>query len=116
MLEHFFKLRENNTTWQREVSGGLTTFMTMAYIIFVQPVVMNAAGMDLESAMVATCLASAIATFAMGFLANYPLALAPGMGHNFNKPKQYRIMVTCFGALTVRKTCRSTSSLPLSAK
>ena len=82
MLEHFFKLRENNTTWQREVSGGLTTFMTMAYIIFVQPVVMNTAGMDLESAMVATCLASAIATFAMGFLANYPLALAPGMGHN----------------------------------
>ena len=82
MLEHFFKLRENNTTWQREVSGGLTTFMAMAYIIFVQPVVMNAAGMDLESAMVATCLASALATFAMGFLANYPLALAPGMGHN----------------------------------
>ena len=82
MLEHFFKLRENNTTWQREVSGGLTTFMTMAYIIFVQPVVMNTAGMDLESAMVATCLASAITPFAMGFLANYPLALAPGMGHN----------------------------------
>ena len=82
MLERLFKLKENNTTWQSEVSGGVTTFATMAYIIFVQPVVMNAAGVDLESAMVATCIAAALATLLMGLLANYPIALAPGMGHN----------------------------------
>lgn len=83
MWEQLFKLHEHHTTVRRELSGGVTTFMTMAYIVFVQPVVMNAAGLDLESAMVATCLASALATFLMGFLANYPIALAPGMGHNF---------------------------------
>lgn len=82
-MEQFFKLKENNTTVRRELSGGLTTFMTLAYIIFVQPVVMNAAGMDLESALLATCLASALATFTMGLVANYPIALAPAMGHNF---------------------------------
>jgi AGZA family xanthine/uracil permease-like MFS transporter len=83
MLERFFKLTERNTTWQREVSGGATTFMTLSYIIFVQPVVMNAAGMDLASALVATCVASAVATFMMGLVANYPISLAPAMGHNF---------------------------------
>ena len=82
-MERFFKLKENKTTWQREVFGGLTTFMTLAYIIFVQPVVMNAAGMDLESALLDTCIASALATFVMGLIANYPIALAPAMGHNF---------------------------------
>lgn len=83
MWERMFRLRENHSTVGRELSGGLTTFLTMAYIIFVQPVVMSAAGIDLESAMVATCLSSALATFLMGFLANYPIALAPAMGHNF---------------------------------
>jgi AGZA family xanthine/uracil permease-like MFS transporter len=83
VMERFFKLKENQTTWQREVFGGLTTFMTLAYILFVQPVVMNAAGMDLESALLATCIASALATFIMGLIANYPIALAPAMGHNF---------------------------------
>ncbi|MFB3905213.1 MAG: NCS2 family permease [Acidobacteriota bacterium] len=83
MIARFFKLAENGTTIQREVSGGITTFMTMAYIIFVQPVVMNAAGIDLEAAMVATCVSSALATFIMGLVANYPVALAPAMGHNF---------------------------------
>lgn len=83
MLERYFKFAENNTTLQREIYGGVTTFMTMAYIIFVQPVVLAAAGMDLEAVLVATCLASAFATILMGLLANYPIALAPGMGHNF---------------------------------
>ena len=83
VMESFFKLKENQTTWQREVFGGLTTFRTLAYIILVQPVVMNAAGMDLESALLATCIASALATFVMGLIANYPIALAPAMGHNF---------------------------------
>ena len=83
MFEKIFKLQQNGTSLGREAVGGLTTFMTMAYIIFVQPVIMNAAGMDLNSALVATCLASALAIFLMGLTANYPIALAPGMGHNF---------------------------------
>jgi adenine/guanine/hypoxanthine permease len=83
LLERVFRLEENQTTVRREISGGLTTFMTMAYIIFVQPVVMHAAGIDMGAAMVATCLSSAIAIFTMGILANYPVALAPAMGHNF---------------------------------
>jgi AGZA family xanthine/uracil permease-like MFS transporter len=83
VIERIFKLSGNQTTVRREISGGITTFVTMAYIIFVQPVVMNAAGIDMESAMVATCVSSAVATFLMGLLANYPVALAPAMGHNF---------------------------------
>ncbi len=82
-LARRFALEKNQTTLRREISGGFATFVTMAYIIFVQPVVMNSAGMDLGSAMAATCISSAIATFLMGFLADYPIALAPAMGHNF---------------------------------
>ena len=77
-----FRLSERGTTWQREILGGTTTFMTMSYIIFVQSTILQAAGMDPGAVMVATCLASALATFCMGLLANYPIALAPGMGHN----------------------------------
>ena len=77
-----FHLSEKGTTWQRELLGGTTTFMTMGYIIFVQSTILQAAGMDPGAVMVATCLASALATFSMGLLANYPIALAPGMGHN----------------------------------
>ncbi len=77
-----FHLNERGTTWQREILGGTTTFMTMGYIIFVQSTILQAAGMDPGAVMVATCLASALATFCMGLLANYPIALAPGMGHN----------------------------------
>jgi len=83
MLEKLFKLKENNTTVQRELVGGLVTFMTMAYIIFVQPGVLSMAGMDFDAVMMATCISAAIATFLMAFLANYPIALAPAMGENF---------------------------------
>ncbi len=83
MLERWFKLSENQTNLKREISGGITTFMTMAYIIFVQPIVMHQAGMDMEAVLAATCISSAMATFLMAFLANYPIALAPAMGHNF---------------------------------
>jgi AGZA family xanthine/uracil permease-like MFS transporter len=83
MIERIFRLQKAQTNLQREISGGLTTFITMAYIIFVQPAVLGAAGMDPGAVMVATCLSSAFATFLMGFLANYPIALAPAMGHNF---------------------------------
>ena len=81
-LERKFKLREAGTTVRQEAVAGTTTFLTMSYIIFVNPVILGAAGMDAGSVMVATCLASAIATVLMGLLANYPIACAPGMGHN----------------------------------
>jgi len=83
MLDTIFKLKEHGTTISQEIIGGLTTFMTMAYIIFVQPAVLSAAGMDFGAVMVATCVSSAVAIFLMAFLANYPIALAPAMGHNF---------------------------------
>ncbi len=83
MLERLFKLKQHGTTVSQEIIGGLTTFMTMAYIIFVQPAVLSAAGMEFGAVMVATCISSAVAIFLMAFLANYPIALAPAMGHNF---------------------------------
>ena len=82
MRVDLFRLSGRGTTWQREILGGTTTLMTMGYIIFVQSTILQAAGMDPGAVMVATCLASALATFCMGLLANYPIALAPGMGHN----------------------------------
>jgi AGZA family xanthine/uracil permease-like MFS transporter len=82
MLDRIFKLKQNNTTIRTEAVAGITTFMTMAYIIFVQPAVLSMAGMDFNAVMVATCIASAVACFVMAFLANYPIALAPAMGHN----------------------------------
>ena len=83
MLERMFGLKQAGTTAVREVVAGFTTFATMSYIVFVQPAVLGAAGMPSGAVMVATCLASAIATLLMALLANYPIALAPAMGHNF---------------------------------
>jgi AGZA family xanthine/uracil permease-like MFS transporter len=83
ILERVFKLQENGTTIATEARGGLITFLTMSYIIFVQPAILSQAGMDFGAVMAATCIASAAAIFLMGFLANYPIALAPGMGENF---------------------------------
>jgi len=83
VLERLFHLADNNTTVRIEVLAGLTTFLTMAYIIFVQPAVLSAAGMDFGAVLVATCIASGIATLLMAVLANYPIAVAPAMGHNF---------------------------------
>ncbi len=82
MIENFFKLKENNTTVKTEVVAGITTFMTMAYILAVNPSMLEAAGMDKTAVLIATCLASFIGTLAMALLANYPFALAPGMGLN----------------------------------
>jgi xanthine/uracil/vitamin C permease (AzgA family) len=83
MPKDLFDLQRAGTTRGREVVAGVTTFLTMSYIIFVQPAVLSACGMDFGAVMVATCVSSAIATLVMGFLANYPIALAPAMGHNF---------------------------------
>jgi AGZA family xanthine/uracil permease-like MFS transporter len=79
----FFQLDAHATTVRREALGGVTTFMAMSYIIFVQPGVLSQAGMNFEAVMAATCLSAALATFLMGLVANYPVALAPGMGENF---------------------------------
>lgn len=81
-LSERFSLEENKTTFRREMLGGVTTFMTMSYIIFVQPAILSTVGMDRGAVMVATCVSSAIATLLMGLLAKYPIALAPAMGHN----------------------------------
>ena len=82
LLERYFRLTENNTTVRREILGGLTTFMTMAYIIVVNPQILAQSGMPAEGVLFATCISSAIATLVMGLWANYPLALAPGMSLN----------------------------------
>ncbi|HVR99141.1 MAG TPA: NCS2 family permease [Thermoanaerobaculia bacterium] len=82
MLERLFGVRAAGSTPGRELLGGLTTFLTMAYILAVNPVFLTAAGIPLEGAIVATCLSAAFATFLMGLAANYPVALAPGMGMN----------------------------------
>ncbi|MCH8621606.1 NCS2 family permease [Undibacterium sp. TS12] len=81
-LDRFFKLRENGTDVRTELLAGLTTFLTMAYIIFVNPSILGDAGMPKDSVFVATCVAAAIGTMIMGLYANYPMALAPGMGLN----------------------------------
>lgn len=81
-FERQFKLAENGTSVRTELLAGLTTFMTMAYIIFVNPGILSATGMPFGPLLVATCLGSAFATLLMAFLANYPFALAPGMGLN----------------------------------
>ncbi|MDK2126061.1 NCS2 family permease [Parachitinimonas caeni] len=82
MLERLFKLRENGTTVKTEVLAGLTTFLTMAYIVFVNPDILSQTGMDKSAVFVATCLAAALGSAVMGLVANYPIALAPGMGLN----------------------------------
>jgi AGZA family xanthine/uracil permease-like MFS transporter len=82
ILERLFKLSEHNTRISTELLAGLTTFITMAYIIFVNPQMMAAAGMDYGASFTATCLAAALACFIMGLYANWPIGLAPGMGLN----------------------------------
>lgn len=81
-IKIYFDFKAEGTNFSIETVGGVTTFMTMAYIIFVNPSILSAAGMDFDSVMTATCLASALATVIMALWARYPIALAPGMGLN----------------------------------
>ena len=81
-LERVFALKANQTTVRQEMLGGLTTFLTMAYIVVVNPQILSQAGMPADGVVFATCLASAVATLVMGLYANYPIALAPGMSLN----------------------------------
>ena len=81
-LNNFFKTKSHNTDIQTEIVAGITTFITMAYIIFVNPQMMAQTGMDHGAIFVGTCLAAAVACLFMGLFANWPVGLAPGMGLN----------------------------------
>jgi AGZA family xanthine/uracil permease-like MFS transporter len=82
LLERLFKLSENKTTVRTEIAAGVTTFLTMAYIIFVNPTILSEAGVPFSGALFATCIGAAVGSLMMGLVANYPFALAPGMGLN----------------------------------
>ena len=92
MIERYFRLQENQTSVRTEFLGGLTTFITMAYIVVVNPQILSKAGVPLEGVLFATCISSAAATLVMGLYANYPIALAPGMSLN-----AYFTYVVCMG-------------------
>ena len=92
MLERYFRLKENQTTVRNEFLGGLTTFITMAYIVVVNPQILSKAGVPIEGVVFATCISAAAATLVMGLFANYPIALAPGMSLN-----AYFTYVVCLG-------------------
>jgi len=83
VLDRFFHLRARRTSLRTEILGGVTTFVTLSYVVFVQPAVLATTGMEPGAVLVATCLASAFATLLMGLWARYPIAVAPAMGHNF---------------------------------
>src|SRR6202789_17159 len=82
LIDRYFKLTENKTTVKQEMLGGLTTFVTMAYIIVVNPQILAQAGMPAEGVVFATCASAAAATLVMGLYANYPIPLAPGLSLN----------------------------------
>src|SRR5579871_6779442 len=82
LLDRYFRLSENHTTIRQEMLGGLTTFVTMAYIVVVNPQILTQAGMPADGVVFATCISAAAATLVMGLYANYPIALAPGMSLN----------------------------------
>lgn len=82
MLEKLFQLRQHGTTVRTEILAGITTFLTMSYIIFVNPEILSSTGMDRDAVFVATCLAAALGTLIMAFVANWPIGMAPGMGLN----------------------------------
>src|SRR5690242_21930174 len=81
-LERYFGLKAQGTDVRTEFIAGLTTFLTMVYIVFVNPTILGKAGMDTGAVFVATCVAAAVSTLVMALYANYPIALAPGMGIN----------------------------------
>ena len=109
MLDRYFQLAENQTTVKKEMLGGVTTFVTMAYIVVVNPQILSQAGMPADGVVFATCLSSAVATLVMGLYANYPIALAPGMSLNayftysvclaMHVPWQTALAVVCFSGV-----------------
>lgn len=108
-IDVYFGISEQKSSFSREIIGGLVTFMTMSYIIFVQPAILMNAKMDYDAVFVATCISSAFATIFMGLFAKYPIALAPAMGHNafftytvcigMGVPWQTALLANCIGGL-----------------
>ena len=82
MLERYFQLAAHGTSVRTEIMAGVTTFLTMAYIIFVNPDILSSTGMDRDAVFVATCLAAALGSLVMALVANWPIGMAPGMGLN----------------------------------
>ena len=82
MLEKYFDLKQQGTSVRTEVIAGITTFLTMSYIIFVNPEILSTTGMDRNAVFVATCLAAALGSMIMGLVAKWPIGMAPGMGLN----------------------------------
>lgn len=109
LIERYFQLAQNQTSVKQELLGGLTTFVTMAYIVVVNPQILSQAGMPADGVVFATCLSSAVATLVMGLYANYPIALAPGMSLNayftysvclaMHIPWQTALAVVCFSGV-----------------
>src|SRR5678809_1064531 len=99
LIERYFKLAENQTSVKQEMLGGVTTFVTMAYIVVVNPQILSQAGVPADGALFATCLSAAVATLVMGLYANYPIALAPGMSLN-----AYFTYAVCLGMGTPWRT------------
>src|ERR1035441_8793681 len=81
-LENYFEFAHHGTNWRTEILAGVTTFLTMAYIVLVNPAILSASGMPLAAVTAATCLSAAFGSILMGVVARYPIALAPGMGLN----------------------------------
>src|ERR1035441_252268 len=89
-LETYFEFARLGTNWRTEVLAGVTTFLTMAYIVLVNPSILSAAGLPLAAVTAATCLSAAFGSILMGIVARYPIALAPGMGLNVRISPQGR--------------------------
>ena len=106
MFQKLFHLKENGTDVKTEVIGGITTFMAMAYILAVNPSILSQSGMDSQAVLIATALAAFVGTLCMAFMANYPFALAPGLG--LNAYFAYTVCGTlgaCFAGSICRRTC-----------
>ena len=109
LLERIFHVRAAGSTPAREVLGGVATFLTLAYILFVNPAILAATGMPLAGAVVATALSAAFATLVMGLFANYPVALAPGMGLNAFFAFTVVFAFVAFLAMSVLRKCPNQS-------
>ena len=107
-LERQFKISERGSSIRTEILSGVVTFVTMSYIVFVNPKIMSETGMDFNALMVATCTSAALATFLMAFLANYSIGLAPGMGLNafFTFSVVLEMQIDWRGAEIGRASCR----------
>ena len=121
MIDRYFRLAEYHTSVKQEMLGGLTTFVTVAYIVVVNPQILAQAGMPADGVVFATCFSAAVATLVMGLYANYPIALAPGMSLNAyftysDRPQQHCRSVTLSPGHVLFATCDCNPRLPNSPR